>query len=93
MIGKFFYEFGLTIVFAVLISLFVSLTLNPMFSAYFLKAKKTGKFYEFMERIFKKIEEAYGSLIRYSLNRRKMGCGHRHYLSHRYFLGLKNPSL
>lgn len=71
MIGRFFYEFGMTIVFAVSISLFVSLTLNPMFSAYFLKEKKTGRFYEWMEKVFRKIEHAYSSLIGFSLRHRK----------------------
>ena len=33
MVGQFFYEFGLTVAFAVLLSLFVSFTLTPMLSA------------------------------------------------------------
>lgn len=33
-IGRFFYEFGLTVAFAVLVSLFVSFTLTPMLSAW-----------------------------------------------------------
>ncbi len=37
MIGQFFYEFGLTVAFAVLLSLFVSFTLTPMLSARLLK--------------------------------------------------------
>lgn len=38
MLGQFFYEFGLTVAFAVLLSLFVSFTLTPMLSARFLNA-------------------------------------------------------
>lgn len=38
MIGQFFFEFGLTVAFAVLMSLFVSFTLTPMLSARFLVA-------------------------------------------------------
>jgi len=71
MIGRFFYQFGMTIVFAVLISLFVSFTLNPMFSAYFLRHQKTGRIHESFEKIFRRIEDAYGSLLRISLNHRK----------------------
>ncbi len=41
-VGKFFYEFGLTVAFAVAASLFVSFTLTPMLSSLFLK-KHTGK--------------------------------------------------
>lgn len=37
LIGQFFYEFGLTVAVAVLLSLFVSFTLTPMLSARFLK--------------------------------------------------------
>tara|TARA_R110002096_G_scaffold434832_5_gene658287 strand:+ start:96754 stop:99930 length:3177 start_codon:yes stop_codon:yes gene_type:complete len=37
-VGQFFYEFGLTVAFAVLISLFVSFTLTPMLAARMLKA-------------------------------------------------------
>ena len=33
-IGRFFYQFGLTVAWAVLVSLFVSFTLTPMLSAW-----------------------------------------------------------
>ena len=33
MVGQFFYEFGITVAAAVLVSLFVSFTLDPMLSA------------------------------------------------------------
>jgi len=43
-IGKYFIEFGLTIVFSMLVSLFVSFTLVPMMSSRMLKpGKKTGR--------------------------------------------------
>ena len=38
MVGRFMQSFGLTMAFAVLVSLFVSFTLTPMMSAYWLKA-------------------------------------------------------
>ncbi len=39
MVGRFMQSFGLTMAFAVLVSLFVSFTLTPMMSAYWLKPK------------------------------------------------------
>jgi HAE1 family hydrophobic/amphiphilic exporter-1 len=42
-IGRFFFQFGLTVVFAVLVSWFISFTLTPMMSSIFLKTHgKTG---------------------------------------------------
>ncbi|MEE9554851.1 MAG: efflux RND transporter permease subunit [candidate division Zixibacteria bacterium] len=40
MIGQFFYQFGMTIAFAVLVSLFVAFTLTPMLSSRFLEKEK-----------------------------------------------------
>ncbi len=42
-IGRFFYEFGLTVAFAVLISLFVAFTLTPMMASRLLKAHPQGE--------------------------------------------------
>lgn len=42
MVGKFMQSFGLTMAFAVLVSLFVSFTLTPMMSAYWLKPQPKG---------------------------------------------------
>jgi hydrophobic/amphiphilic exporter-1 (mainly G- bacteria), HAE1 family len=42
MIGRLFFQFGLTVVFAVLVSWFVSFTLTPMLASIFLKPKKEG---------------------------------------------------
>ena len=43
MVGRFMQSFGLTMAFAVLVSLFVSFTLTPMMSAHWLKAPPTGQ--------------------------------------------------
>ncbi|MBP6940537.1 MAG: efflux RND transporter permease subunit [Syntrophorhabdaceae bacterium] len=45
-IGRFFFQFGMTVVFAVLVSWFVSFTLTPMMSSLFLKKHSNGKFSE-----------------------------------------------
>ncbi|MDH4225643.1 MAG: efflux RND transporter permease subunit, partial [Deltaproteobacteria bacterium] len=43
MVGQFFKEFGLTMVFIIIISTFDALTIAPMLSAYFASPPKTGK--------------------------------------------------
>lgn len=70
-VGRFFYQFGLTVSFAVIISMIVSFTLNPLFSAKLLKPKAQGKLYISMEKVFKALESKYGALIRFSLKRKK----------------------
>ena len=67
-IGKFFYEFGMTVTFAVLISLFVSFTMTPMLCSRYMKLVKThGMMYNFVEAILKFIERVYVSLLKVSL--------------------------
>lgn len=46
LIGRFFFQFGMTVVFAVLVSWFVSFTLTPMLSSLFLKAGNGSKPHE-----------------------------------------------
>ncbi|AKL98092.1 efflux RND transporter permease subunit [Endomicrobium proavitum] len=58
--GQFFREFGLTVVFAMAISILDALTIAPMLSAYFIpdknkKAKKRGEFSESVKRVFARI--------------------------------------
>jgi hydrophobic/amphiphilic exporter-1 (mainly G- bacteria), HAE1 family len=68
-IGKFFYEFGLTVAFAVAASLFVSFTLTPMLSSRFLKVHK-GK-PNVIRRAFlwvlDRIDSTYAGLLRVAL--------------------------
>jgi hydrophobe/amphiphile efflux-1 (HAE1) family protein len=42
-VGRFFFSFGMTVAFAVLVSLFVAFTLTPMLSSVFLKREKSRK--------------------------------------------------
>ena len=44
-IGRFFFQFGLTVVFAVLVSWFISFTLTPMMSSIFLKPHRQSRSY------------------------------------------------
>src|SRR5512139_87242 len=70
-VGKFFYEFGITVTVAVLISLFVSLTLTPMLSSRFLSyRKKHGKLYMFLEKGFDKLYDLYNPLLALALRNR-----------------------
>jgi len=70
-VGKFFYEFGITVTVAVLISLFVSLTLTPMLSSRFLYYRqKHGKLYMFLEKGYEKLYEVYRPLLAWALRHR-----------------------
>ncbi|HTL51939.1 MAG TPA: efflux RND transporter permease subunit [Planctomycetota bacterium] len=66
-VGRFFYQFGLTVTFAVLISMFVSFTLDPMLSSRILRAPKKGPIYRFSEGIFEFIERVYQGLLRFAM--------------------------
>ncbi len=71
MIGRFFYEFGLTVAFAVLVSLFVSFTLTPMLSSRFIIHKKEhGYLFMLLENFMKKITDIYRIMIDWSLKHR-----------------------
>ena len=78
-IGRFFHQFGLTVVSAVLISMFVSFTLDPMLSSIWHDPQAEGKFgrgpigrtmawfHGFMERV----SEGYERLLAWALAHRK----------------------
>lgn len=85
-IGRFFLQFALTVVFSVLVSLLVSFTLTPMLASIFLKriehrrgnagagaAAKAGPMHRFsgwFNSGYKKIEEGYRPLLAFSLRHR-----------------------
>ena len=85
-IGRFFLQFALTVVFSVLVSLLVSFTLTPMLASIFLKriahrrgnsgtdaaaaVKPKGRFADWFERGYNKIEEGYRPLLAFSLRHR-----------------------
>lgn len=72
-VGQFFKQFGLTISAAVLISLFVSFTLDPMLSARLAKARVPGqvvrehKVARFFREMFESWERGYERLLRWVL--------------------------
>ncbi len=70
-VGKFFFEFGITVTVAVLISLFVSLTITPMLTSRFLShTKKHGRVYLFLEKGFDRMYDVYRPLLAWALKHR-----------------------
>lgn len=71
LVGRFYFQFGVTVSAAVLLSLFVSLTLTPMLCSRFLKfEKKDGKLYDNLEKSFNTIEQSYQKMLAYCLENR-----------------------
>lgn len=79
-VGQFFKEFGLTVCFAMAISLFDALTMAPMLSAYVggsvhkserkgLWGNTVGRMLDAFDRFQTYLEEKYGSILHYSLRR------------------------
>ncbi len=72
LIGRFFYQFGLTVTFAVLISLFVAFTLIPMLSAKFLKISTSkNRISREMEACFHALDRKYEAVLKTALRYRK----------------------
>ncbi len=72
-IGQFFKQFGITMSAAVLISLFVSFTLDPMLSARLAKQRKPGEAHKenavagFLRRGFEGLEHLYARILQWTL--------------------------
>lgn len=72
-IGRFFYEFGMTVTFAVIISTFIALTLSPMLCSQMLKVNSSpGRLFRFSENILLGIESMYGRVLGLALRHRMM---------------------
>lgn len=70
-VGRFFYEFGLTVAFAVAVSTFVALTLSPVLCSRVLKVPTShGRTFEFIERCLEAIERVYGWALGAALRHR-----------------------
>lgn len=71
-IGRFFYQFGLTVAFAVLVSLFVAFTLTPMLSSRLLSEQdevKRSKLSQGLEKAFLAVEHFYRRILAFCLRR------------------------
>ena len=76
-VGRFFYEFGITVAFAVLVSLFVSFTLDPMLSSRWYdpaiaggRRRGLGRLLELFDRQFERLHRVYEKMIGFSLRHR-----------------------
>ncbi len=74
LIGIMFKELAFVIIVTLMISLAVAVMLVPVLSQWFLRVgtlKRTGRFYQFSERMFEGLERFYGRLIRKALDHKK----------------------
>jgi HAE1 family hydrophobic/amphiphilic exporter-1 len=78
-VGRFFYQFGLTIAVAVLVSLFVAFTLTPMLSSRFLQKEKSvrresrnpvSRVLYYWNHFFKRFGGVYGTVLAWTLKHR-----------------------
>ncbi|MCC6194972.1 MAG: efflux RND transporter permease subunit [Burkholderiales bacterium] len=78
-IGRYFFQFGVTVAVAVLVSLFVSFTLDPMLSSVwrdppgnrYKRAPWMGRFMDRVERFIEWMHEVYGVILEWALTHRK----------------------
>ena len=78
-IGRFFFQFGVTVAVAVLVSLFISFTLDPMLSAVwhdppgtrFKRMPWLGRMLDQVERFIEWLHEVYGGVLEWALDYRK----------------------
>ena len=85
LIGRFFFQFGVTVAVAVLVSLFVSFTLDPMLSAVwhdppgsrFARVPWLGRFMEQVEHGIEWLHTLYGEILEWALGHRKSVIAHR----------------
>jgi len=95
-IGKFFYPFGITVVVAVLVSLFVSFTLDPMLSsiwkdppsAHLRKLPVIGRLIFLTDRMMDLMHAAYERVIRWAFSGRRYRLGRPFGRSRRHALGV-----
>ena len=70
-VGKFFFEFGLTVTFAVIVSTFIAVTLSPMLCSRILKLNaRPGRLSRAIEAVFDRVESVYGAVLRWAIRHR-----------------------
>jgi HAE1 family hydrophobic/amphiphilic exporter-1 len=78
MVGRFFFEYGLTVVFAVAVSLLVALTLTPSLCARLLRrdsANQHGRLYRAFDQGYVAMEHAYRWLLEHAMRHRMVVMG------------------
>jgi HAE1 family hydrophobic/amphiphilic exporter-1 len=75
-VGRFLYQFGITVSVAVAVSMLVSVTLMPMLSSRFLRAKhdQHGRVSRAIERVLNRVDQGYGRMITWALGHRALTC-------------------
>ncbi len=72
-IGRFFYQFGVTVAASVIASLVIALILIPMLCSRFLRIEsKEGKVYRFFNRSYERLENRYRNTLAFCLKHRWM---------------------
>jgi multidrug efflux pump subunit AcrB len=79
LIGRFFFQFGVTVAVAVLVSLFISFTLDPMLSSVwhdppgsrFRRVPWLGRFMDRIEQGIEWVHGLYGRILEWALTHRK----------------------
>ncbi len=76
LVGRFFSSFGMTVAFAVLMSLFVSFTLTPMLCSRFLKLEPVGHGHASSKSgwIYRLVDGSYGFALRWAMRHRILIC-------------------
>ncbi|HTS21380.1 MAG TPA: efflux RND transporter permease subunit [Casimicrobiaceae bacterium] len=78
-VGQFFFQFGLTVAVAVLVSLFVSFTLDPMLSSVwhdpiesrFSRLPWLGRFMDRFERVVERVHVVYGRMLEWAISQER----------------------
>ena len=69
MVGQFFFEFGMTMAYVIVISTFIALSLTPMLCSRLLKRKeKHNVLFRALERVFRALETTYARQLRWALS-------------------------
>ncbi|HEX3755830.1 MAG TPA: efflux RND transporter permease subunit [Rhizomicrobium sp.] len=77
-VGRLLHEFAVTIVIAILVSGFISVTLTPMLCSRFLRPGRSaehGRFYHWSEHVFDKVQSGYERSLRWGLAHRPFVLG------------------
>jgi hydrophobic/amphiphilic exporter-1 (mainly G- bacteria), HAE1 family len=74
-VGRFFYQYGLAIVFSVMVSLLVSLTLTPALCARFLTKQKLGPIARRIEAFHRWLENSYRQILVWAMAHRWLTLG------------------
>ena len=77
-VGRFFYQFGITVSVAVAVSMLVSFTLTPMLSSRFLRSghgRTRGAAHRAIERLLVWLDQRYGRVVGWALSHRALTLG------------------